>query len=332
MSQERRPIVIAHRGASGERPEHTMGAYERAIAQGCDFIEPDLVMTRDGVLVCRHENEISETTNVAAQSRFADRRARKIIDGVAIEGWFVEDFTLEELKVLRCKERLPRLRPANCAFDGQEQIPTFAEALALARARGVGIYPELKHPSFLIEAGLDPVPAFVRDIEAAGFNSRAAPIFAQCFEMAPLRRLKALSPVRRIQLMSGEGGPFDRAADGVTYRDLTSADGLRALAEYCDGIGVEKAMLIGRDAQGALGRSTGLCARAHEAALAVHAWTFRAENYFLPRDLQRGDPSVKGHAARRGDLIGELIAFYREGVDGVFSDFTDIALAARAAL
>ena len=159
MSARARPIVIAHRGASGGRPEHTMAAYKLAIAQGADYIEPDLVMTRDGVLVCRHENEISGTTDVAAHPEFAARRVVKTVDGVAAAGWWVEDFTLAELRSLRCKERLPQFRPGNVAYDGQETIPTFAEALALANEAGVGIYPELKHPTFLRERGVDPVPA-----------------------------------------------------------------------------------------------------------------------------------------------------------------------------
>src|SRR5262245_7308515 len=192
----RRPIVIGHRGASGERPEHTMASYRLAIAQGADFIEPDLVMTRDGVLVCRHENEISATTDVGARPEFAARRTTKSVDGAAVSGWWAEDFTLAELKTLRCRERLPQLRPANTAFDGQEAIPTFAEALALAQEAGVGIYPELKHPTFLREQGLDPIPPFVETIHAAGGRRAADIMYVQCFEEWHLFCLRRISSLR----------------------------------------------------------------------------------------------------------------------------------------
>jgi glycerophosphoryl diester phosphodiesterase len=315
------PIVIAHRGASGERPEHTLGAYALAIAQGTDFIEPDLVMTKDGVLVCRHENEISETTNIADHAAFADRRTTKTIEGAEITGWFIEDFTLAELKTLRCKERLPQLRPQNMAYDGQEPVATFAEAMALARAHNVGVYPELKHPSFLISIGLDPVPAFVREISDGGFNARDAKIYAQCFEIATLERLKTLSPVKRVFLVSADGGPADRPE--TTYAALL-AD-MAAIAAFADGIGAEKTLVIPRDAHKRLAAApTDLVARAHAAGLAVHVWTFRAENYFLPAELRRGEG-----AAAHGDLGAELAAFYAAGVDGVFSDFPAAAVAAR---
>ncbi len=184
----RRPLVIAHRGASGERPEHTMAAYRLAIAQGADFIEPDLVLTRDGVPVCRHENEISGTTDVAAHPAFASRRMTKVIDGQSVSGWFVEDFTLTEIKTLRAKERLPELRPQNTIYDGQEEIPTFAEVLALARASNVGIYPELKHPNFLAAQGLDPIASFLSVVRGDGGEAQAVAdsMFVQCFEVGPL--------------------------------------------------------------------------------------------------------------------------------------------------
>jgi glycerophosphoryl diester phosphodiesterase len=320
-----RPIVIAHRGASGERPEHTMAAYRLAIAQGADYIEPDLVMTRDSVLVCRHENEISGTTDVAAHPEFAARRVERIVDGVAATGWWVEDFTLAELKILRCKERLPQLRPGNTAFDGQEAIPTFAEALSLAREAGVGIYPELKHPTFLRERGVDPVPAFVDAVRGGGGQDAADMMFVQCFEVGALVALARMSSLRFscVQLIAADGGPWDQRPRGSA--DLISDTGLREIARYARGIGVEKSLVIPRDTEGRLMPATDLVARAHAVGLEVHAWTFRAENHFLPVEFRRGESP-----AAQGDVEAELRAFHATGIDGVFCDFPASAVAARA--
>lgn len=325
----RRALVIAHRGASGERPEHTMAAYRRAIEEGADYIEPDLVITRDGVLVCRHENEISGTTDVADRPEFASRRTEKTVDGVTATGWWVEDFTLAELKTLRCKERLPQLRPQNTAYDGQEEIPTFAEALALAMDAGVGIYPELKHPTFLRERGLDPVPAFVAAVNAGGGQRAVDLMFVQCFEIGPLVLLAQMSSLQWncIQLIGAQGGPWDRR--DLTASDMTSDAGLRDIARYAKGIGVEKSLIIPRDGEGRSLAPTDLVARSHLARLVVHAWTFRAENYFLPLELRQADPNAAGFQRQHGDLAAELRAFYAAGVDGVFSDFPAEAVAAR---
>lgn len=326
----RRPIVIAHRGASGERPEHTMAAYRLAIAQGADFIEPDLVMTRDGVLVCRHENEITGTTDVAVRPAFADRRREKTVDGVTATGWWVEDFTLAELKTLRCKERLPQLRPANTAFDGQDEIPTFTDALALAQDANVGIYPELKHPTFLRGEGLDPLRALVAAVQAAGGQRAADRMYVQCFETGALRTLAEMSSIRWqcVQLIAPSGRPWDRRE--TSYAQMASDDGLRAIAEYARGVGVEKTLIIPRGDDGGSLAPTDLVARAHAASLLVHAWTFRAENYFLPAELRRGDAAAPDYLRQHGDLAAELRAFYAAGVDGVFSDFPAAAVAARA--
>jgi glycerophosphoryl diester phosphodiesterase len=328
-SASRGPIVIGHRGCSGERPEHTLASYRRAIEQGADYIEPDLVMTRDGVLVCRHENEIGGTTNVADHAEFAERRKTKTVDGVSAMGWWVEDFTLAELKTLRAKERLPQLRPANAAFDGQEEIPTFAEALALAHQHGVGIYPELKHPTYLREQGLDPVPPFIGAVNEGGGQRAADKMFVQCFEIGALRTLAQMSSIRWtcIQLVSADGGPWDRR--DLTYTQMLTDDGLRAIAEYARGIGAEKALIIPRDAQSRSLAATDLVQRAHAAHLQVHAWTFRAENFFLPTELRRGDASAPDYMRQHGDLEAELRAFYAAGLDGVFSDFPALAVAAR---
>jgi len=326
---ERRPLIIAHRGASGERPEHAMAAYRLAIAQGADYIEPDLVMTRDGVLACRHENEISGTTDIADHPEFAERRTRKTIDGIEAIGWFTEDFTLEELKSLRCRERLPELRPANTAFDGQEQIPTFAEALALAQDHGVGIYPELKHPSYFAGFGLDPIPAFVSAVRGAGADPDT--LLVQCFETDALRTLASMSSFRFrcVQLIAAEGGPWDRRGAGTAFADMLTDRGLAEIAAYAMAIGVEKSLIIPRDEEERSLPPTDLIARAHAAGLEVHAWTFRAENIFLPAELRSGAPDETGFEVVHGDLAAELRALYALGIDGVFSDFPGLAAAAR---
>ncbi len=322
------PIVIAHRGASGERPEHTIASYTLAIDQGADFIEPDLVLTKDGILVARHENEISGTTDVAAHPEFAGRKATKIIDGETMTGWFTEDFTLAELRTLRARERLPELRPANAAYDGQFLIPTFDEIIALAKAqskargRTIGIYPETKHPSYFTSIGLPHEAVLLAALKHAGWTTRAAPVFIQSFEVANLKALAKKTKVRLIQLVDAEGGPADDKA--LTYKSMITPAGLAAIAGYAAGIGPNKALIIPRTADGALGTPTELVTAAHKAGLALHPWTFRAENFFLPADFKVGtDP--KAH----GDLRAEIRAFLAAGVDGVFSDFPGEAVAAR---
>lgn len=328
------PLVIAHRGASGERPEHTISAYRLAIEQGADVIEPDLVMTRDGVFVARHENEISETTDVAARPEFADRRTTRTIDGVEVTGWFTEDFTLAELKTLRARERLPQLRPDNTRYDGLDPIPTFEEVVALARAesertgRTIGVYPELKHPSHFESLGLDPVGAFAAEARRLGLDRADSPIFVQCFEVGPLERLNALIDSPLVQLVAAEGGPADRP--GTAYSAMITPAGLAAIAAYADGIGPEKTLILPRDADGRSLAPTSLVADAHAAGLKVHPWTFRAENYFLPRELRLGLAIRPDHLRRHGDLDAELRAFYALGVDGVFTDFPAAAVRARA--
>lgn len=328
-SAARRPIVIAHRGASAYRPEHTLGAYQLAIEQGADFIEPDLVMTKDHVLVCRHENEISQTTNVADHPEFAERRKAKTVDGVEALGWWVEDFTLAELKTLRCRERIPQLRPSNANYNDQEAIPTFAEALALAQQHGRGIYPELKHPTFLREQGVDPAPALIAAVNEAGGQSAADIMYVQCFEVGAIRTLAQMSSIRWqcVQLVSADGGPWDQR--DTTYASMLAGDGLLRIAEYARGIGVEKQLIIPRDPNNNLGGPTDLVARAHAANLLVHPWTFRPENFFLPASLRAGDVNAPDHMRQKGAFAAELRAFYAAGVDGVFSDDPAAAVAAR---
>lgn len=316
-------LIIAHRGASGERPEHTLAAYERAIDAGADFIEPDLVVTKDLVLVARHENELSDTTDVAAHEAFADRRRAKEIDGRLINGWFAEDFTLAELRTLRAKERLPALRPANVRYDGLYQVPTLAEIVALVRAkeaeRGhrIGLYPELKHPTFLLTQGIDSVDLLVSALKKDGLDTAEAPVFIQSFDVAPLKRLDKLTGARLVQLVAAEGGPADEAA--VTYAEMLTPSGLAEIARYADAVGADLRQIAGPD-----GAPTPLVEQAHATGLEVHAWTLRKENAFLPAPLRSGsDPAATGNYAGAWGVLASA------GVDGVFTDDPALAAALR---
>ncbi len=289
------PLIIAHRGASGHRPEHTLQGYALAIQMGADYIEPDLVSTKDGVLVARHENEIGGTTDVA--DKFPARHMRKVIDGDSVRGWFTEDFTLAELRTLRARERLSF---RSHAFDGQFAIPTFDEVLALAdsagrrRGRVVGVYPELKHPTYFRSIGLPLEQRLLDDLTARQLDGRDAPVFIQCFEAASLKALRPKTRVRLVLLMS----------DGA----LASVSGLREIATFADAVGVNSRMIVGADTAAV---PTTVIRDAHAAGLAVHVWTLRSEPTFL--------------AARyRGDPLAEVREFARLGVDGMFGDFPDV--------
>jgi glycerophosphoryl diester phosphodiesterase len=328
-----RPIVIAHRGASGDRPEHTLEAYRLAIEQGADFVEPDLVSTRDGILVCRHENEISGTTDVASRSEFASRRVTKSIDGSAVTGWFTEDFTLAELKTLRARERLPRLR--GTLFDGRFDIPTFEEVLDLVasanarqerRGRPVGVYPETKHPTYFHALGLPLEKPLLAALRRHGLDRDDAPVFIQSFEDANLRRLAALTRVPLVQLIDAEGRPWGSSRSRRSYADMVRPEGLLDIASYAQGIGVHKSLVIPRDGRGRSLPPTNLVRDAHAAGLLVHVWTLRAENEFLPAELRRGT-----EPGSRGDLAAEATRFLKVGVDGYFTDHPAIGVAARDA-
>ncbi|MCU0948465.1 MAG: glycerophosphodiester phosphodiesterase [Porphyrobacter sp.] len=308
-------VIIAHRGASADRPEHTLAAYELAIAQGADYIEPDLVATKDLVLVSRHENELSSTTDVASRPEFEDRRREKTIDGQKVAGWFAEDFTLAELRTLRARERIPSLRPGNVRYNGLYQVPTFAEIVQLVRAkeaetgRRIGLYPELKHPTFMLQSErIDLVDLLLRDLKALGLTA-ADPLFIQSFEAAPLRRLKQRSDFKLVQLIAPIGGPADEPA--LRYAEMVTPSGLAEVARYADAIGAHLTLVLGAD-----GKPSPLVADAKAAGLAVHAWTVRPENEFLPETLRSGtDPKGRGC----GDVM--LVAMLKAaGVAGVFTD------------
>jgi glycerophosphoryl diester phosphodiesterase len=323
--------VVGHRGASGYRPEHTLAAYETAINQCADYIEPDVVSTKDGVLVARHENEISGTTDVAAHPEFADRRATKTIDGARITGWFTEDFTLAELRTLRAKERLPQVRPQNTPFDELYQIPTLDEVLDLARTSRtcdgapVGVYPETKHPSYFDGVGLSLEEPLVAELRRNGFDHANAPVIIQSFEVSNLQDLDMMTDVRLGQLVSSSGAPYDFVADGDprTYADMVTAEGLADVATYADGIGAEKNVLIPRNADGTLAAPSPVIDSAHDVGLEVHTWTFRRENQFLAADFRSStDPNGIG------DMVGEVRVFMEAGLDGFFTDNPDLGVAA----
>ncbi len=325
-------MLIAHRGASGYRPEHTLAAYALAIAQGADYIEPDVVATADGELVARHENEISATTDVALHPEFAGRRTTKLVDGETQTGWFTEDFTLAELKTLRAVERLPLARPANTDHDRLHQIPTIGEVAALAAAsrtadgRRIGICPETKHPSYFAELGL-PLEARLLDaLAAAGYIDRHDPAMIQSFETTNLRWLGRQTSIPLVQLIKGTGAPWDLASTGDArrYADLASPAGLRQISGYAEVLGVDKTLIVPRDAMGRLLAPTPLAAQAHAVGLQVCGYTFRRENQFLPLQFRSSsDP----YAA--GDLQGEVRAHLAAGMDAFFTDNPDLGFAAR---
>jgi glycerophosphoryl diester phosphodiesterase len=329
-----KPIVIGHRGASGYRPEHTLAAYRLAIRLGADYVEPDLVSTKDGVLVARHENEISGTTNVADHPEFAGRKKEKTIDGVKVTGWWTEDFTLRELKTLRAKERLPLVRPDNTRYDGRFEVPTFQEVIDLVKresrrtGRKIGIYPETKHPTYFDSIGLSLEEPLLRTLKRNGLDSARAEVFIQSFETSNLRELAPKTKVQVVQLINNGGAPYDlvAAGDPRTYKDLITPAGLRWIAGYADGIGANKDLVLPRDpATGATGQPSTLVRDAHGRDLIVHVWTIRDENQFMATNFRVGtNPNAKGNAA------AEVRAFLDAGVDGMFADHPDTVVDARA--
>ena len=326
--------VIAHRGASGYRPEHTLASYELAIAQGADVIEPDVVPTKDGHLVVRHESAITATTDVAEHPELADRRTTKTIDGRTVTGWFTEDLTLAELQTLRAREPLPLLRPGNTAYDA-EGILTLDEVLALARrsttvdGRPVGVAPETKHPTYFRSIGLALEEPLVEALGKHGWSRREDPVVIQSFETHNLRALARITELSLMQVAHVTGAPFDLRSTGDprTYADLVTPRGLAEVKEYADQVGLHKDLMIPRDDEGRLLEAGSVLHDAHEAGLRVTGWTFRRENRFLPLQLRKG-PELDGV----GDLDGEITAFLEAGMDDFFTDNPDIGYAVRSSV
>jgi glycerophosphoryl diester phosphodiesterase len=354
------PTLIAHRGASGYRPEHTLAAYALGIEQGADFIEPDLVLSKDGVLHARHEPMLARvqlepdgrsikrnsdgrpdlhrsdtSTNVWQLEKYADRLKIKQLDGKPVGGWFAEDFTAAELRAdVRAQERLRDLRQGNNAFNNLYPIPTLAEVIELAQrstkalGRTVGIYPETKHPSyfksFTDANGLQRMEdLLVAQLHAAYGNNRDAPVYIQSFEVNNLQYLRSKTKLRLIQLLSANGQPYDfqLSGDQRRYQDLARAPGLDFLKGFVDGIGAHTQLIVPSDGR-RLQAPTALIQEAHARGLAVHGWTFRAESQFLPAELARGT-----NPAASGDMAGQLRVFLEAGMDGFFTDHPDLGRA-----
>ncbi|MGW1158301.1 glycerophosphodiester phosphodiesterase [Streptomyces sp. NPDC002519] len=328
------PTVIGHRGASGYRPEHTFGSYQLALDLGADIVEAgDLVPTKDGHLVCRHEPEIGGTTDVADHPEFAGRKTTKVLDGVPTTGWFTEDFTLAELKTLRAIERIPATRQRNTLYDGRWEIPTFEEVLrwqdeqTRKRGKQVWIYPETKHPTYFRKLGLGLEERLAKVLRAHGKDRKNAPVIIQSFEPTSIQRLNKLVGNPLVVLLSGANTrPWDfvETGDARTVADLVTPQGLKEIAGYAQGIGPTLDLVIPKDANGRLTRPSTLVADAHAAGLILHPYTMRNENTFLPADFRKGtDP------AAYGDVFGAFAAYFATGIDGVFTDNADTGLLAR---
>ncbi|MEO6826369.1 MAG: glycerophosphodiester phosphodiesterase family protein [Microbacteriaceae bacterium] len=340
------PMVIGHRGAPGYRPEHTSAGYELAFAQGADAVEPDVVATRDGVLVLRHENEISGTTDVAAHREFAGRRATKLIDGVETTGWFTEDFTWAELSTLRARERLGALRPESARFDGRFPLMRLSELFTLidratdAAGRALAMVAEIKHPTYFSSVGLPLDELFAAEVFAAGWKLGEGRLILESFEATVLAELHDRGVTgKRIHLIEDSGAPFDQVAAlgerAHDYAESVSDAGLRVGAaatgrDHLDGISVKKSLILPSDAgadpeQDSAGpQASDLVRRAHEVGLEVYCWTLRPENRFLTGAFRGpGDDNAFGHWRREFEVI------MRTGVDGVFADQPDLAVAAR---
>ena len=330
-----RAAVHAHRGASGYRPEETAAAYELAVEQGADSLEFDLVPTKEGRLVLRHEPEVNGPTDVSDHPELASLRTTKEVDGQSMSGWFVEDLTLSQVRTLRARERVPDVRQANMAYDGKESLLTLEEVLDLRdrlsrrAGREIAVVPEIKHSTHFHALGFDPEVELLRVLSARGLNRPDAPVWVQSFELTNLQRLRTLGyRARTVFLAAPRGAPVDLASTGDPrdYARLLSAEGLRSLAAArVDAIGPDKSLVVPLDGE-RLGTPTGLVARAHAAGLQVFVWTLRADNAFLPESLQ-----TDGHPGELGRADAEVTAYLRAGVDGLFCDQPDVCVRARDA-
>ncbi|MFE9370791.1 glycerophosphodiester phosphodiesterase [Streptomyces sp. NPDC006711] len=328
------PYVIGHRGTAGYRPEHTLGSYQHALDLGAHVIEQDLVPTKDGHLVCRHENDISATTDVSAHPEFASRKTTKSVDGTAVTGWFTEDFTLAELKTLRAKERIPGNRQHNTLYDGRWDVPTFEEVLRWAEEQGrrlgrrIWLHSETKHPTYFRGIGLPLENRVATLLRRYGRNRADSPQFLESFEPSSIQRLAKLVDTPAVVLLSNAGTkPWDFVVSGDprTVDDLVKPAGLRWIASYAQGIGPTLDLIIPKDADGKLTRPTTLVRDAHAQGLILHPYTMRDENTFLPAEYRRGsDPNAYG------DAFGAFRTYFATGIDAVFSDNADTALLAAA--
>ncbi|MET7640506.1 glycerophosphodiester phosphodiesterase [Streptomyces sp. NPDC005438] len=326
------PLIVAHRGASGYRPEHTFGSYQLALDMGADVIEQDLVPTKDGHLVCRHENDITQTTDVADHAEFADRKATKTVDGVELNGWFTEDFTLAELRTLRAKERIPKERQRNTLYDGRWEVPLFADVLRWAdkegrrRGRPVWLHIETKHPTYFRELGLELEKPLAKLLRKHGRHRKDAPNFLQSFEPSSIQRLKKLVDAPGVVLLDAlDSQPWDfvEAGDPRTVKDLVTPKGLKWIAGFAQGIGPVVDLVIPKKEDGSLGEPTTLVRDAHREGLVLHPYTMRNENTFLPTEFRRGDdPNAYG------DAFGAFRAYFKTGIDGIFTDNCDTGLLA----
>ncbi|MER7396012.1 glycerophosphodiester phosphodiesterase [Streptomyces sp. NPDC000151] len=324
------PLVVGHRGASGYRPEHTFGSYQLALDMGADVIEQDLVPTKDGRLVCRHENDITATTDVADHPEFAGRKTTKTVDGVKLTGWFTEDFTLAELKTLRAKERIPQTRQHNTLYDGRWQVPEFEEVLQWAeregrkRGRRIWLHIETKHPTYFRGIGLGLEERVAKLLRQYGRHKKDSPNFLQSFEPTSIQRLDKLVDCPKVVLLGTlKDQPWDlkQAGDKRTVADLVKPEGLRWIASFAQGIGPDLTVIIPRTADGKLGTPSSVVKDAHDAGLVLHPYTVRNENTFLPVDLRKGsDPNAYGNS------LAYFKALFATGIDGLFSDNPDTAL------
>ncbi|MDR8414485.1 glycerophosphodiester phosphodiesterase [Nonomuraea sp. 3-1Str] len=326
-------VVIGHRGAAGHRPEHTQGGYELAVAMGADWIEPDLVPTKDHVLVVRHENEISGTTDVSLHPEFAARRTTKVVDGRDVTGWFTEDFTLAELKTLRAVERLPAIRQRNTVYNGYYQVLTFQEVLDLAKrlsrqyGRQVGVFPETKHPTYFRSIGLPLEEPLIETVKRNGLDRPNSPVVVQSFEPSSLKRVAKELRVPLWQALGTTGRPYDltAAGDPTTYADMMKPEGLAKIAQYARWIGPDKSSAIPVNPDGGWGTPTTLVSDAHKAGLKIGVYTFRSENQYLPLQLRRGQAPTD-----HGDALAEYRAHLNLGVDAFVTDYPDAAVLAKS--
>lgn len=329
----RTPLVIGHRGAPGYRPEHSRSSYDLAFAMGVDAVEPDVVVSKDGVLVVRHENEISGTTDVADRPEFADRRTTKMIDGAELTGWFTEDFTWDELSTLRCRERLPKLRPSSATFDDEQPVLRLREVLDLVRAasfeqgRELGVVLEIKHATYFGAIGWDVAALVAAELADAGWSRGELPLTIEAFESTVLLRLRERGiPATYIYLLEAAGRPFDKvAAHGkaaLTYRQTAAPAGLDGLVGLVDGISVDKKMILAPDKRGRTTGPSPIIADAHARGLRVYTWTCRVENAFLLAQFRLGrSPGAMG------DYEAEWRVIRDAGIDGVFVDHADLGVA-----